>query len=96
MMMTWGIRRAFGGIAVYYLLADTAENHQQKNFDAMLEKLGEYVASEYKQAGRWIPSPGKKIHSSSSSTYSFQQSYETISYEVIKATSINQYFELIR
>jgi hypothetical protein len=40
----------FGGIAVYHMLTATAEKHQQKNLDAMLEQLSEYVASECKRA----------------------------------------------
>ena len=54
MMMTWwdrGVSHAhFGGIAVYHMLTATAEKHQQKNLDAMLEQLSEYVASECKRA----------------------------------------------
>jgi len=40
----------FGRIAVYHILTATAEKHQQKNLDAMLEQLSEYVASECKRA----------------------------------------------
>ena len=40
----------FGGIAVYHMLTATAEKHQQKDLDDMLEQLSEYVASECKMA----------------------------------------------
>jgi len=40
----------FGGIALYHMLTATAEKHQQKFLDTMLEQLSEYVASECKRA----------------------------------------------
>jgi hypothetical protein len=40
----------FGGIAVYFLLTSTAEKHEQKRLDTMLEQLGDYVASDCKRA----------------------------------------------
>jgi len=52
----------FCGIAVYYLLTNTAKKHQQKNLDAMLEQLGEYVASKCKRAVD-AGSHQEKIHS---------------------------------
>jgi len=39
-----------GEITVYHVLTATAEEHQKKFLDAMLEQLGEYVKSECKQA----------------------------------------------
>jgi len=41
---------SFSGIAVYQMLTATAEKHQQKKLEAMLEQLGEYVKSECKRA----------------------------------------------
>jgi len=44
------LRNPFGGISVYFLLTSTAEKHEQKRLDTMLEQLGDYVASDCKRA----------------------------------------------
>ena len=44
------IGNSFGGIVVYFLLTSTAEKHDQKRVDTMLEQLTEYVGSDCNRA----------------------------------------------
>jgi len=45
-----GLGNPFGGLAVWFLLTCTAEKHEQKRIDVMLEELAQYVNSACKRA----------------------------------------------